>query len=212
LLNFIYAPCPLTLTFLLFIFIIFNKIITLFTYTLFTIKGEIGVANFLVNFFNDRGVDCGFAGHTCSWEVLKGAMPNKDRTGFSASHCASLALVQRCGAWAIPSSLLPSPLESALRASHDHGAATGCCTAYSDQNSTTVTEGFETKLVASEASCTMRSVQRICLERQASELPTQAAWPTYMGATPLYYGIPQALYANFSFFHHHCSTINTICS
>ena len=35
------------------------------------------------------------------------------------------------------------------------------------------TEGFETKLIASKASCTVRAVHRICLERQQSEMPTR---------------------------------------
>jgi len=33
-------------------------------------------------------------------------------------------------------------------------------------------EGFETKLIASEASCSARAVQRICLKRQQSKMPT----------------------------------------
>ena len=38
---------------------------------------------------------------------------------------------------------------------------------------TLLTEGFETKLIASKASCTVRAVQRIRLERQQSEMPTR---------------------------------------
>jgi hypothetical protein len=38
---------------------------------------------------------------------------------------------------------------------------------------TLLTEGFETKLKALEASCTMRAVQRIRQERQQSEMPTR---------------------------------------
>ena len=33
-------------------------------------------------------------------------------------------------------------------------------------------EGFETELIASEASCSVRAIQRICLKRQQLEMPT----------------------------------------
>ena len=38
---------------------------------------------------------------------------------------------------------------------------------------TLLTEGFETKLIASNASCTPRTVQRIRLETQQPEMPTR---------------------------------------
>jgi hypothetical protein len=59
---------------------------------------------------------------------------------------------------------------SRFRVSHDHGTATRCCTAYFHRNFTK--EGFETKLIASEASCSVRAVQRIHLQRQLFEMPT----------------------------------------
>jgi hypothetical protein len=37
---------------------------------------------------------------------------------------------------------------------------------------TLLKEGFETKLIATEASCSVRAVQRIRLKRQQSEMPT----------------------------------------
>jgi hypothetical protein len=52
----------------------------------------------------------------------------------------------------------------------DHGAAHECCTAYFDQTFTKTR--FETKLIATEASCSMRAVQRIRLKSQQSEMPT----------------------------------------
>jgi hypothetical protein len=53
-----------------------------------------------------------------------------------------------------------------------HGATTECCTAHVLINAL-LKEGFETKLIATKASCRVRAVQRIRLKRQQqSDMPT----------------------------------------
>ena len=74
----------------------------------------------------------------------------------------------RIGAPIIPSSS-PIPPESALSVSQDHGAATRCCTVYFDQSF--AKRRVESKPIASEASCSVRAVQRIRLKRQQFEMP-----------------------------------------
>ena len=92
-----------------------------------------GVAFFLVNFFKKRGVDCGFAGHTCSREVHKGAIGNKGRTGCYPTFNLGPPRPKVPSALPPILSLIFHPRQSRrFRASHDHGAATGCYTAYSD--------------------------------------------------------------------------------
>jgi hypothetical protein len=70
----------------------------------------------------------------------------------------------------ILSFLLFQPRQSQLFQVSDHGAAHECCTAYLIK--TLLKQGFETKLIATEASCSMRAVQRIRLMSQQSEMPT----------------------------------------
>jgi len=59
---------------------------------------------------------------------------------------------------------------SRFRVSHDHGTGTGCCTAYFNRNF--IKRRFETKLIASEALCSVRAVLGIRLKRQQFEMPT----------------------------------------
>ena len=73
--------------------------------------------------------------------------------------------------WSSVLSFLSNPPESAV-----FGSATTMAPPLDDAThiliETLLKQGFENKLIASEASCSVRAVQRIRLKRQQSEMPT----------------------------------------
>jgi hypothetical protein len=120
----------------------------------YTVEGELGVAGFLVYFSKDHRVDLWLvwlAGYTCSEEVAKAEL-------FPAR------LVQICPLILYPLPSLPESAFSCLAPQLD--------AAQHILINTLLKEGLETKLIASEASCSVRAVQRIRLKRQQFEMPT----------------------------------------
>jgi hypothetical protein len=113
-----------------------------------TVKGKLGIARFLVNFFN-------YVGRVALWLVrlVPGRYFEK----------AELAVIY---------SFLPFQPARVSR----FRSATTIVPPLDDTTyiliGTLLKQGFENKLIASEASCSVRTVQRIRLKRQQPEMPT----------------------------------------
>jgi hypothetical protein len=143
-----------------------------------TVEGELGVADFLVNFFKDCGVTvacglCGFASYTCSREVLKEVIPNRSRTGCFP-HCQSLPSCPK-GTRSLRSSHPSSSSSIPIRVSAFASTIIMAPQLNAAQRiliKTLLTQGFKTAN-SLKASYTVRTIQRIRLERQQSEIPTR---------------------------------------
>ena len=99
-----------------------------------TVKGGLSVAKFLVNCFKREPFQ----------EVCGCARP----VGCTLRYLPPCSLI-----------LFPPRQSQLVHASHDHGAASGCCIASFDQDITR--RGLKTKLIASEALCSVRAIHRI---------------------------------------------------
>jgi hypothetical protein len=115
-----------------------NKVQTCY----YTVKGESSVARFLVNSFK--------------WEPFEEACGCARSAGCTRRYSRGHPFSRHS------SPALPTPPEPTVHVSHDHGTASGCCTASFNQD---ITSSLRT-------SCSVRVVQRIHLKTQQLEMPT----------------------------------------
>jgi hypothetical protein len=114
---------------------------------MYTVKGELRVARFLVNFFNIVGR----VGLWLVWLVpgRYAGVPDKGRIG------GNLFFLPLCQPAFVSATTMAPQLDAAQHILIE----------------SLLNKGFETKLIASEASCSVRAVQRIRRKRQLFEMP-----------------------------------------